>query len=124
MGRDGDGERNPSPLGKTELRDRDYYMPTCFCLAWALPWQLISGDTHLSFRFVNVYSRHSHRWNVPEGIVPGPVGVKEVHPMALHKASSVSPVSGCAFSPSRKSGRQPAGLSGGNQFTAAVCLLS
>lgn len=22
---------------KTKLRDGDHYMPTCFCLAWALP---------------------------------------------------------------------------------------
>lgn len=35
--------------------------------------------------------------------------------MALHKASSVPPVSGCAFPPSRKSGRWPAGLSCGSR---------
>lgn len=43
--------------------------------------------------------------------VPGPVGVKGAHLRALHKASSVSPVSGFASSPSRTPGRQPAGLS-------------
>lgn len=45
--------------------------------------------------------------------VPGPVGVREAHVVALQKASSVSPVSGFVFSPSGKSGRQPTGLSVG-----------
>lgn len=42
--------------------------------------------------------------------VPGPVGVKGAHWRTLHKASSVSPVSGFALSPSGTPGRQPAGL--------------
>lgn len=60
--------------------------------------------------------------------VPGPVGVKEAHLMALQKASNVSPVSGFVFSPSGKSGRQPTGLSVGAihpscVFTALQCSL-
>lgn len=40
--------------------------------------------------------------------------------MARHKAFNVSPVPGCAFSPSRKPGRQPAGLSVGAAHHSCV----
>lgn len=63
-----------------------------------------------------------------KAVAPGPSGVQEAYLMALHKVLSVSPVLGCAFSPSRKSGRQPAGPSVGAVrhscvFTVPQCSL-
>lgn len=54
--------------------------------------------------------------------VPGPVGIKEVHLLALHKAFSVSLVSGFAFSPSERSGRRAAELSVGAAHHSCVLL--
>lgn len=64
----------------------------------------------------------------PKAPAPGPSEESEACLMARHKAFNVSPVPGCAFSPSGKSGRPPAGPSVGSahhsyMFTVLWCSL-